>query len=70
MYSNLRAEMTRYEVPVEYLAKACDVSRATIYNKLRGISEFRLGEMETIKEMLDVVSGKNFSLEYLFNREV
>lgn len=70
MYSNLRAEMARYGVSVANLAKACDIAQTTLYSRLKGTLEFRLNDMEKIKKYIDSVSGKEFTLEYLFNREV
>lgn len=70
MYSNLRAEMSRYGVSVSDLAKACDIAPTTLYSRLKGTLEFRLNDMEKIKKYLDSVSGKEFALEYLFSREM
>lgn len=69
MYANLRAEMARRGTSVASLAKACNIATTTLYAKLKGDSEFKLDDMESIKHYLDSVSGKNFTLEYLFQRE-
>lgn len=68
MYPNLRAEIARYGITVHEIAEACGRKETSIYSKMKGATEFTLGDMEKIKKLLDKISNKDFTLEYLFER--
>ena len=68
-FPNLSAEMSRYGIEVNDLAKPCGIANSTFYAKACGRTDFKLKEMLTIKHILSERSGKDLSLEYLFTRE-
>ena len=69
MYPNLKAEMARYRVSVGDIAEACGKTISPIYAKMRGDAEFRLSDMETILHFMEEKAGREFTLEYLFERD-
>ena len=64
MFQNLQAEMARRSLTGRSLANLVGVTELTMYNKLNGTTEFKLNEMEAIKELMKI----DAPLEYLFKR--
>ena len=64
MYNNLQAEMARRNLTGRSLANLIGITELTMYNKLNGISEFKLNEMEAIKSVMRI----DAPFEYLFKR--
>lgn len=64
MFNNLQAEMARRNVTGRDLAKMIGVTELTLYNKLNGQREFKLKDMEAIKNALKI----DAPMEYLFKR--
>ena len=50
MFSNLRAEMARYNITIQDIAKALNRTRETISNKLSGKSTLNLDEAFKIND--------------------
>lgn len=50
----LRYEMQRKGVSVDQLCAAIGVSRSAFYRKIKGASEFTLGEIQKIMECLEI----------------
>ena len=74
VYPNLSAEITRAGLTVPKFADAVGFSVNTLYPKLKGIREFKLSEMEDIKNYFSKVAEEkgmqiDTSLEYLFKRD-
>lgn len=64
MFQNLQAEMARRSLTGRSLAGMIGITELTMYNKLNGISEFKLNEMEAIKSVMRI----DAPFEYLFKR--
>lgn len=64
MFSNLQAEMARKSITRGDLAKALKLSSASLYNKMYGLREWKLNEMEDTKALL----GTDATFDYLFQR--
>ena len=64
MFGNLQAEMARRGLTGRAVAKFIGVQELTMYNKLNGTTEFKLSEMEAIKNLLE----SDDSMDYLFKR--
>ena len=67
LYPNLEAELKRYNVSRDEIAKAIGVSRSNLYTRLTGEKEFSLSEARIICAYLEKKSGQEMSLKYLFN---
>lgn len=65
MYKNLRAEMARNKLTVGDLAKALNVRRATVSDKINGKRRFYYEECLKIKKTF----FPNLSIEYLFDKD-
>ena len=61
MFPNLNAELSRYNIDAKGLAKIIGCSEKTARNKLKGLTEFTLSE---IQAMLKFFPG--LTLAYLF----
>lgn len=60
----LRIAMIANDYSVKKLAKAIDINESTLYRKIKGESEFTIGEMQKICETLKINgSGIFFSEE-------
>lgn len=64
MFNNLQAEMARRNITGRYLSKKLNVTEVTLYNKMNGISEWKLNEMEQIKALMRI----DAPFDYLFKR--
>lgn len=64
MFQNLRAELVKRNLDIRKLAKKMPISEISLYNKMSGTTEFKLNEMEIIKEALETEAP----FEYLFKR--
>jgi len=74
IYPNLAAEVARAGLSYPKLAEAIGINVNTLYPKLNGIREFKLSEMEDIKNYFSKVAEEkgtqiDTSLEYLFKRD-
>lgn len=65
MFPNLNAEMGRAKLTIKSLAEISDINYESLKLKLRGVTEFKLGEMLSIKK--NAFPGK--SLDYLFQTD-
>lgn len=65
LYKNLRAEMARNRLTVGDLAKALNVRRATVSDKINGKRRFYYEECLKIKKTF----FPNLSIEYLFDKD-
>lgn len=62
MFPNLSAEMGRAKLTIKALAQKADINYESLKLKMRGVTEFKLGEMVSIKK--NVFPDK--TLDYLF----
>ena len=67
LYPNLEAELKRYEITKDDLAKVIGVSRTNVYTRLTGKKELTLNEARIICAYVEKVSGRPMTLKYLFN---
>lgn len=65
MFPNLEAEMAREKISIKKLSELTDINYETLKLKLRGVTEFKLGEMLSIKRKVFT----NETLDYLFTTE-
>lgn len=63
MYPNIELEMFKKKVTTRQLAAACGISESAMRNKIKGRSDFKLGEARTVASVL------HSTTEYLFARE-
>ena len=68
-FYNLETEMLKAQISRKELAKTLDLSEWGLNNKLKGRNEFKLSEMEKIREALSFINGERLKLDYLFTRE-
>lgn len=68
-FYNLETEMLRAQISRKKLAETLDLSEWGLNNKLKGRNEFKLSEMEKIRNVLSLVNGEKLELDYLFKRE-
>lgn len=68
-FYNLETEMLKAQISRKELAKTLDLSEWGLNNKLKGRNEFKLSEMEKIREALSFINGERLKLDYLFERE-
>ncbi len=66
LYKNLRSALVAADVELEELAKIIGVSYCTVTFKMNGKSAWDIKEMKTIQEELNRLTGKSFTLDYLF----
>lgn len=64
MFQNLQAEMARRDLTGRDLAKMLGVTEVTLYNKMNGMREWKLNEMEQIKGIMETEEP----FDYLFKR--
>lgn len=65
MFPNLNAEMGRAKLTIKSLAEISDINYESLKLKLRGVTEFKLGEMISIKKS----AFPDKSLDYLFKTD-
>lgn len=65
-FINLFTEMARAGIEWQDLEDVIGKSRTSIYMKRTGQVSWTLGEMLAIQDFLEVQTGKEFSLDYLF----
>lgn len=69
LYPNLVAELSRNGITVTRLADNLSISRAALYKKLSGNTDFTLKDITTIQEVIKASnSSGDYTLEYLFYR--
>ncbi len=68
IYPNLIAELSRNGITYTSLAKALGISRAAMYKKLDGVTNFTLKDITTIQEVINANSNGGYTLDYLFYR--
>lgn len=67
IYPNLVAELARQGLTITKLAELLEMSRANLYNKLWGVTNFTLKDITAIQEILVAAdSSGDYSLDYLF----
>lgn len=64
MFQNLQAEMVRRNLTGRDLAKLLGITEVTLYNKMNGMREWKLNEMEQIKGIMRT----DAPYDYLFKR--
>ena len=64
MFQNLQAEMARRNLTGRDLAKLLGITEVTLYNKMNGMREWKLNEMEQIKGIMRT----DTPYDYLFKR--
>lgn len=64
MFQNLQAEMARRNLTGRDLAKLLGITEVTLYNKMNGMREWKLNEMEQIKGIMRT----DAPYDYLFKR--
>ena len=67
-YPNLEAEMVRAGLIKAELAANIGISKQSLDNKFKKKTEFTLNEMDLIKSHFETITGKEFTLDYLFER--
>ena len=65
MFPNLNAEMGRAKLTIKNLAEISGINYDSLKLKLRGVTEFKLGEMILIKKN----AFPDKSLDYLFQTD-
>ena len=65
MFPNLNAEMGRTKLTIKDLAEISHINYESLKLKLRGVTEFKLGEMLAIKKS----AFPDKSLDYLFQTD-
>lgn len=65
IYTNLKAEMARYGVTIESIAKTLGIHRNSVANKIKGKSSFSIDEASTIQKEF----FPKEKLQFLFERE-
>ena len=69
-FKNLEAEIKRVGKSVEEVSNELGFAKAVIYNRLRGDTKWVLDDMLKFQEYLNLKSGQNFTLDYLFLFEI
>lgn len=62
MYPNIELEMFKQKVTTRQLAATCGISESAMRNKIKGRSDFKMGEARR------VASALHSTTEYLFAR--
>lgn len=65
MLHNLWAEMNRLGITTEDVARTLNVNRKTAYNKIRGMSPFKIPEARIIQKTY----FPQYTIEYLFEQK-
>ena len=65
MFPNLNAEMGREKLTIKDLSEKSNINYGSLKLKIRGVTEFKLGEMVSIKKK--VFPDK--SLDYMFETD-
>ena len=63
---NLEAELIRAGVSKSELARVLNISRATMSSRFTARTNFKLEEINKIRELLESKLGDTFVVEYLF----
>lgn len=63
MYAEVWSAMARYGIKIKDLAKELDLTPKTLFNKLHGVTDWKLSECEKVAELL------GDSMENLFPRK-
>lgn len=67
LYPNLVAELARNGITVTALAEELGMTRANLYKKLDGSTNFMLKDLTAIQKILyEADSNGDYSLDYLF----
>ncbi len=66
MYSNVKAELSRYNLTVRQLAAYMNMTTQNVYNKLNGKVTITTKDMQQIQSFFIEKAGGAFSLDYLF----
>lgn len=63
MYAEVWMAMARYDIKIKDMAKEMDLTPKTLFNKLHGVTDWKLSECEKIAELL------HDTMENLFPRK-
>lgn len=66
MYKNLKAEMSRYNIKNEDVAKKLNITPSTASLKLNGKTRVLVSEAWLIQDLFLEKANVNFTLDYLF----
>ena len=67
-FYNLEAELLRAKLNKADLALMIGISTGAMSSKFTGKTEFTLEEMEKIRKRLELLTEKEFTYDYLFER--
>lgn len=67
MFPNLRAEMARANWSYSSLGSSIGKSAETVKKKLSGKIDFKRSEMKDIRNCLELATGTQLTLDYLFD---
>lgn len=67
-YRNLLAELARCDIGVDDVAKTLHCSRQNVYSKVRGDTEFALGDVTAIQGLINS-RGHDYTIDYLFSQD-
>ena len=67
-FYNLEAELLRAKLNKAELALKIGISTGSMSSKFTGKTEFTLEEMEKIRKRLELLTEKEFTYDYLFER--
>lgn len=65
-FKNLEAEFARMGLSVEEVGNKLGFSRALMYNRLNGKTNWTLGDMLKIQTIVNDVTQSHYTLDYLF----
>lgn len=68
-FVNLESELTRAGIHKSVLAGHIGISNSSMSSKFTGATEFKLSEMEKIRDYISRSSYKELTLDYLFTRD-
>lgn len=68
-FVNLESELVRARVKKSELARYIGLSTGSMSSRFRGATEFKLDEMERIRDRLSGATYKELTLDYLFERK-
>lgn len=66
IYENLDNLLKVYDISMCKLAKMIGVTYMALYNKMQGNRDFKLCEVFLITDYLRRISGRKYSIEYIF----
>lgn len=70
LYFNLEVILKENKIQKKEIAKILHITPVSISYKLNGKRKFNQDEMYAIKNIIIEKTGKEYSLEYLFSKEI